>query len=253
MARIAVLCGTGMSAFASTLSGRAGAISDSMMVESEWGDVPVELVSIPSGEVVIVDRHHSMGRNKTPPHSIEHRANVHAATSCNPDLIVSINSVGSIRDDITPGIVGVVGDVLDLAVQPWTYHDDNAVHVDRTSPFDTRASEICTRTLVELQLIAPKGLVVAQCVGPQFESPSEIDALERLGAHVVGMTLGPESRLITETGLPHVALACSSNWAAGRTPGNSVATISHDSIDVMTSGMRGVVSACIEEILIDLG
>ena len=40
---------------------------------------------------------------------------------------------------------------------------------------------------------------MAQCIGPQFESPSEIDALVRLGADVVGMTLGPESRLIAET------------------------------------------------------
>ena len=46
---------------------------------------------------------------------------------------------------------------------------------------------------------------MAQCIGPQFRSPSEIDALVRLaGADVVGMTLGPESRLIAgEPGIPH--------------------------------------------------
>ena len=87
---------------------------------------------------------------------------------------------------------------------------------------------------------------MAQCVGPQFESPSEIDALVRLGADVVGMTLGPESRLIAETGIPHVAISCSSNWAAGRTPGDPSAEINHHAVDAMAANLRARVRNCIE-------
>ena len=91
--------------------------------------------------------------------------------------------------------------------------------------------------------------MVAQCVGPQFETPSEIDALERLGADVVGMTLGPESRLVAEHGLAYTALACSSNWAAGRNPGFPGAEIDHDAVDEMAASMRGSVAECVKALL----
>ena len=87
---------------------------------------------------------------------------------------------------------------------------------------------------------------MAQCIGPQFETPSEIDMLAKLGANVVGMTLGPEQRLISETKIPHVSLACSSNWAAGRTPGAPQAEIDHNQVDSMASSMRKKVLSCIE-------
>ena len=130
MPRIAVLCGTGMSAFASALSSSGMSMEDSISIESPWGAVPISLVQGENGEVVIIDRHFSNSESRTPPHAINHRANIHAVISTNPDLVVSVNSVGSIRSDLPPGTVAVAGDVLDLAVRPWTFHDDEATHAD---------------------------------------------------------------------------------------------------------------------------
>ena len=249
MARIAVLCGTGMSAFASHLASESGAESSTLRADSEWGQVPLTLVIVGDDEVMVLDRHHSDSDSRTPPHVIEHRANVHAATSFQPQLVLSVNSVGSMREDLPPGMIGVASDVLDLAEKPWTFHDEHATHADRTSCFDSRAREICAEVLRPIQGQVAEDLVVAQCVGPQFETPSEIDALERLGADVVGMTLGPESRLVAELGLAHVALACSSNWAAGRTPGSPDAEIDHDAIDEMATSMRESVAECVKALL----
>ena len=248
MARIAVLCGTGMSAFASHLSS-SGVKSTSLTVDSDWGQVPATIIDTGNGEVMVIDRHHSVSEFRTPPHRIEHRANVHAVASFQPDLIMSINSVGSMREDLPPGTIGVGSDMLDLAEKPWTFYDDNATHADRTSCFDSSASQICAQVLGEIQGQAADDLVVAQCVGPQFETPSEIDALTRLGADVVGMTLGPESRLVAETGIPHVALPCSSNWAAGRTPGDPDAEIDHEAVDKMAASMRESVGECVKVLL----
>ncbi len=252
MPRIAVLCGTGMSSFASELHPKEGIAPDFMIAESPWGDVPLSIVKMEKGEVVIIDRHFSNSDSRTPPHSINHKANVHAAISSQPDMVVSVNSVGSIRSDLKPGMVTVAGDVLDLSIRPWTFHDDNAIHTDRTSIFSQEASNTCSKVISTVQDSSPAGLVVAQCVGPQFESPAEIDALERLGADVVGMTLGPESRLISETMLPYVCLPCCSNWAAGRTPGDPNAEISHHEVDEIASGMRNVVASCIMSLLEEL-
>ena len=249
MDRIAVLCGTGMSAFPTSLSSLLEATSELIIVESQWGEVPINVVRTSQGEVFVIDRHHSPGESRTPPHAIEHRANVHAASSCKPDLLVSVNSVGSMIETMPPGIIGVGTGMLDLSEKPWTFHDDDAFHSDRTKPFDDLYSEICAQTLTDKQGSAPSGVVVAQCIGPQFESSHEIDALERLGANVVGMTLGPEQRLVSETGIPHVSLLCSSNWAAGRTPGEPDAAINHKSVDLMAANMRDLVSHCIIELL----
>ena len=243
--RIAVLSGTGMSDLALEMSNNASRNSE-IRVDSQWGQVPTILVETGLGKVLLIDRHHREGEARTPPHEIEHRANIHAAKSFSPDLILSVNSVGTMIEDLPPGMIGVASDVLDLATRPWTFHDEDAIHADRTSIFDKKASEICSLTLSKTQEGTPSRLVVAQCIGPQFESPSEIDALVRLGADVVGMTLGPESRLIAETGIPHVAISCSSNWAAGRTPGDPSAEIDHHAVDAKAAKLRARVRDCIE-------
>ena len=243
--RIAVLSGTGMSDLALEMSNNASRNSE-IRVDSQWGQVPTILVETGLGKVLLIDRHHREGEARTPPHEIEHRANIHAAKSFSPDLILSVNSVGTMIEDLPPGMIGVASDVLDLATRPWTFHDDDAIHADRTSIFDKKASEICSLALSKTQEGTPSRIVVAQCIGPQFESPSEIDALVRLGADVVGMTLGPESRLIAETGIPHVAISCSSNWAAGRTPGDPSAEIDHHAVDAKAAKLRARVRDCIE-------
>ena len=243
--RIAVLSGTGMSDLALEMSNNASRNSE-IRVDSQWGQVPTILVETGLGKVLLIDRHHREGEARTPPHEIEHRANIHAAKSFSPDLILSVNSVGTMIEDLPPGMIGVASDVLDLATRPWTFHDEDAIHADRTSIFDKKASEICSLALSKTQEGTPSRLVVAQCIGPQFESPSEIDALVRLGADVVGMTLGPESRLIAETGIPHVAISCSSNWAAGRTPGDPSAEIDHNAVDAKAAKLRARVRDCIE-------
>ena len=243
--RIAVLSGSGMSDLALEMSNNASRNSE-IRVDSQWGQVPTILVETGLGKVLLIDRHHREGEARTPPHEIEHRANIHAAKSFSPDLILSVNSVGTMIEDLPPGMIGVASDVLDLATRPWTFHDEDAIHADRTSIFDKKASEICSLALSKTQEGTPSRLVVAQCIGPQFESPSEIDALVRLGADVVGMTLGPESRLIAETGIPHVAISCSSNWAAGRTPGDPSAEIDHHAVDAKAAKLRARVRDCIE-------
>ena len=136
MNRIAVLCGTGMSTFSKSLSSMVESRSELMFAESEWGEVPIKVVNTASGVVFVIDRPHSPGDSRTPPHAIEHRANVHAALSCNPDLIVSVNSVGSMIQNMPPGTIGVGGGLLDLSEKPWTFHDVDAFHSDRTNPFD---------------------------------------------------------------------------------------------------------------------
>ena len=55
MNRIAVLCGTGMSAFSTALASSVEATSEIVNVESKWGNVPINVVRTLSGEVFVID------------------------------------------------------------------------------------------------------------------------------------------------------------------------------------------------------
>ena len=107
--RIAVLSGTGMSDLALEMSNNASRNSE-IRVDSQWGQVPTILVETGLGKVLLIDRHHREGEARTPPHEIEHRANIHAAKSFSPDLILSVNSVGTMIEDLPPGMIGVASD-----------------------------------------------------------------------------------------------------------------------------------------------
>ena len=102
--------------------------------------------------------------------------------------------------------------------------------------------------LSRIQGVPTTRLIVAQCIGPQFETPSEIDALEKLGASVVGMTLGPESRLVSETGLRHISLCCSSNWASGRDPSDPEALVSHSDVEEYAASISKNIAACVSSL-----
>jgi 5'-methylthioadenosine phosphorylase len=248
MTRVAVICGTGMSELSKLYNENYKLELSEIRTDTEWGEVPISIINREVDKIFILDRHHSVDGRRTPPHMIEHRANIFAIRSCNPDIILSINSVGSMRDDLPPGDIGISGDIIDLTQVPWTFFDDDANHSDRTSIFDRKGIECCEKALLEQQNPVINGLIVAQCIGPQFETPSEIDALVKLGADVVGMTLGPEQRLISEFQIPHVSLVCSSNWAAGRTPGNRKAAINHHEVDSMASTLKSKIIVCINSL-----
>ena len=240
--RLAIIAGTGMDRLPSSLSSTE---VTSVRSDTPWGQVPIQVLNIDGCELFLTDRHHSANLGfRTPPHQIEHRAVVHAIRSVNPDLIVSVNSVGTMTEDLPPGRVGVVTDVLDLFSKAITFHSSNAVHADRTNSFSKRHISLLADEGIEGLIILDR-LISAQCVGPQFETPAEILALSKMGAQVVGMTLGPESRLIAETGIPHVAICCSSNWAAGMTPGNSSAPIDHHQVEALADSIRSIVAKCI--------
>ena len=243
MARLTVLCGTGMTELATSTE---GADVDTFRSDSPWGEVPCTLVKMNgvSGkhehEILFIYRHHSPDGKVNPPHSIEHRANVHAATSFNPEAVISVWCVGTMDSDFPPGVVGVADDMLDISGTIWTYHDHSAVHVDRTEMFSRELSLIATNQLKSQGGAGPNAYkqIVGQASGPQFESRADVEAYHRLGATCVNMTIGGEARCMSEKEPPHVGILLSSNWAAGKDPGDSLAPVDHHSVEDLAASMR---------------
>ncbi len=237
MARLSILCGTGMTELASSIE---GAESISFRSESDWGEVPCTLININGHELMFIYRHHSPTGEVNPPHSIEHRANVHAAVSFEPAAVISVWCVGTMDADFPPGTVGVVDDLLDISGTIWTYHDHSAVHVDRTEMFNRELSSVAATSLSGQDGIGPNAMhqIVAQASGPQFESRSDVEAYSRLGATCVNMTIGGEARCMSEKQERHVGLVLSSNWAAGKDPSDGLAPVDHHAVEDLAASMR---------------
>jgi len=248
MARISVLCGTGMTELAVSAE---GAETETFRSETPWGEVPCTAVEFDGHQFLFIYRHHRTDGEVNPPHSIEHRANVWAAMAFEPDAVVSVWCVGTMDRGFQPGIVGVADDVLDVSGTVWTFHDDVAVHENRTEPFDRALSAIAASVLSAAQPDAGESAmtqVVAQTSGPQFESRADVEAYHRMGATCANMTIGGESRLMSEKDCRHIGLLLSSNWAAGKDPADPNAPVDHHSVESLAADMRGLVWQALQAI-----
>ena len=259
MKRIAVIGGTGMKQLVADAdlgnSGFSISATDSLVAQTDYGDVPLEIMTLNTSsessevKIFIVHRHHGDGKT-TPPHLINYHANVKAAQACNPDVIVSIQSVGAIDPHFPPGIVGMAEHTLDFVSMPVTFSEEDAHHADMTHHYPGDLRDLL-RPVLSAQSDEELTLdhVVSHVNGPQFETPAEIEAFARLGATAASMTISPEARLIAETGITHVGLIASSNWAAGKTPGDANAAIDHDSVEAKAADMRGIIWQCLTALL----
>jgi len=190
-------------------------------------------------EVIFLARH---GYGHTiPPHEVNYRANLWALREAGADTIVSVASVGGIRNDIWPGTLVLPHQVIDYT---WgrasTFFEGPGQpvnHIDFTEPY--------SRTLREALLAAANavgerimdGGVYAATQGPRLETAAEINRFEGDGADIVGMTGMPEASLAREIGLAYAAIAVVANYAAGR--GDSEHAVPLDKIQAVLDEALG--------------
>ena len=168
-------------------------------------------------EIVFLPRHgygHSIA-----PHKINYRANVWALKQAEPDCILAVAAVGSIREEWSPGTLVVPDQIIDYT---WgrhtTFFDGEGLplhHVDFTHPFqpDLRLKILQAAEAINEPVI--DGGVYAATQGPRLETAAEIIKYRRDGADLVGMTAMPEAALARELELSYAAINVVSNHAAG--------------------------------------
>jgi 5'-methylthioadenosine phosphorylase len=190
-------------------------------------------------DVVFLARH---GYGHTiAPHEVNYRANLWALKDAGASEVVSVASVGGIRNDTWPGTLVLPHQVIDYT---WgrgaTFFEGAGVpvnHIDFTEPYSRalrvrllKAAERCGEKLSD-------GGVYAATQGPRLESAAEVSRLERDGADVVGMTGMPEASLAREISLEYATIAVVANYAAGR--GDSAHAIPLDKIGAVLEEAMG--------------
>lgn len=218
--------------------------SDEIIVETRYGSVPLLCVQSGKNELFFVERHH--GEGTTPPHSISHHANIMALANAGVDSILAICSVGTLTADFPPGSVGYAQQYIDFTGVESTFSNDDARFTSMTEPFDKSMNETLDEVLSKLQPGLKLGRTYWLAHGPHFETKAEIDAIESLGGEVVGMTMPRECKLAAELAIPYSAIIVSSNWAAGREPGDSSKDLDHEEVSSNAESKLGPVIECIK-------
>lgn len=232
------------------------ASSTKKTVNTEYGKVDLKFLELTGSggnhTLIFMQRHgHSKG-GITPPHKINHKANMKALADQGVDAIVATTSVGTILSVFPPGRVGVADQYIDFTGQVVTFHDDDAKFTSVTQPFNAKLNAALLKTLRrEQKLKSDVQLEFTYWLsqGPFYETPAEVTAAERLGAHICGMTAVREAKLCCELNLPYSALTIASNWAAGRHPGDPTMALSHEEVSEMSARVTGTIVACLVDLL----
>ena len=239
---LAVIGGSGLSQLANLEDVRR------QVVRTPYGEPSSPLAhGLLRGNGIVFLARHGYGHT-IPPHQVNYRANIWALKNAGARSIVSVVSVGGIKQDFGPGVLLVPDQIIDYTTgRRSTYFEDGVApvtHIDFTHPYSAGlrqrlldAARACGQTVVD-------GGTYATTQGPRLETAAEINRLERDGADIVGMTGMPEAALARELDLDYAAIAVVANHAAGR--GDSDNAVALDRIAAVLEEAMGRVRRIIE-------
>ncbi len=169
----------------------------------------VQLVDIGGNPAAFIRRH---GPEHTiPPHMIDHRANIYALHSLGVEALISIGSVGSLKEEIRPPAVVIPDDYIS-PFRVDTFFDTEVRHITPSM------SEVIRKGLWEsaerLGIPVHYGGTYVQTLGPRLETKAEIRMLSQF-ADIVGMTVGSEATLAKEMEMEFAAICSVDNYAHG--------------------------------------
>ncbi len=219
-------------------------------VDTRFGTVKMMQGEYSGRKVFFLARHG--GGHAVPPHLVNYRANIAALKKLDVNAIIATAAVGTLRESMPPGSRVVIDQFIDFTKnRTLTFYEGKegfVVHSDFTEPYCPEVRAAIFRAGASLKL----GLVDGGCYvcaeGPRFETPAEIQMIDKWGGDLVGMTNVPEVVLAREAGLCYATIALPANYAAGI----AVTPLTHE--EVLKEMERGkpnldrLLAACIETI-----
>lgn len=185
-------------------------------------------------KIAFLPRH---GRDHSiPPHKINYRANIYALKSLGVERIMSISSVGSLREDLRPGDFLFPDQFIDRTKnRSDTFFDGGqVVHVSSADPFCPQLRSVYNNCAQDLKIISrPSGTYV--CIeGPRFSTRSESKLFRAWEADVVGMTVYPECILAREAQVCYASVSMVTDydvWADKPVSASEVAETMRRNVD----------------------
>ncbi len=177
------------------------------LMENEFGQASV----IVTDKIALILRHGNDSANHILPHLINHRANLQALKDIGVTEIMGINSTGSLKKDLRPGMIVVPDDFITLTATP-TIYQNSTVHITPSLNEKVRQKIIQAAVSCDLQVVK-KG-TYWQTQGPRLETKAEIKMMANF-ADIVGMTMANEAVIAMEMDMPYASACSIDNFGNG--------------------------------------
>jgi 5'-methylthioadenosine phosphorylase len=178
-------------------------------IDSPWGAPSDEILfgTLEGVPVRFLPRH---GRgHKVSPSHINYRANIDALKRAGCTDILSLSAVGSLREDLPPGVFVAVDQYIDrtFAREKSFFGEGAVAHVSMAHPVCERLTAMAAAAAREAGATITEGGTYLCMEGPQFSTKAESELYRNWGCAVIGMTNMPEAKLAREAELPYASLA----------------------------------------------
>jgi len=160
-------------------------------------------------ETVLLPRHGMT--QQTPPHRIDHGANIKALAQLDVTTVIGLCSAGSLKRLIRAPSLVIPDDYIEM--MPATTTHDGPVHVIPGLSERVRDILISTSNDLNIRPLYDRG-VYFQTQGPRLETLAEVKYLSTL-ADIVGMTMGSEATICCELEIEYASLCTVDNYAHG--------------------------------------
>ena len=198
-------------------------------VNSSFGEPSDELLfgELNGHQMVFLPRH---GRGHViPPSEVNYRANIDALKRSGVSEILSVSAVGSLREDLKPGMFVIVDQFIDrtIARKKSFFGQGLVAHVSMANPVCHRLGNHVESSANNIGINVVRGGTYIAMEGPQFSSIAESELYRSWGCDVVGMTNMPEAKLAKEAEMCYVSVAMVTDYDCWHVEHDNV------SVDVM--------------------
>ena len=156
------------------------------------------------------------------PVEINYRANVYGFKMFGVERVISVNSVGSLREEIRPRDFVFADQFLDKSHRRSTFFGEGiAAHISFAEPVCPELSKFLYGTAVELGIRSHFGGTQVCIEGPAFSTKAESRVHRLWGGDVVGMTSVTEAKLFREAEICYATMNLVTDydtWHAEREP-----------------------------------
>ena len=186
-------------------------------VKTPYGEPssPLKIGKIHDVDVVLIARH---GREHTiPPTQVNYRANIQALKDQGCTHIFATTACGSLREQIERGDFVILDQFIDFTrLRKVSFFEEfepgNMKHTPMADPYSEELRKILIETAKELKLKYHEKGTVVTIEGPRFSTRAESNMFRIWGADVINMSIGPETALANEAGIPYAAVAMSTDY-----------------------------------------
>ncbi|MBE0712045.1 MAG: S-methyl-5'-thioadenosine phosphorylase [Candidatus Aminicenantes bacterium] len=147
------------------------------------------------------------------PAEVHYRANIFGFKKLGVERIISVNSVGSLREEIRPRDIVLADQFFDRTHRQNTFFGQGIVaHVSFGQPVCPELVKVLYEAAVGQGIRAHRGGTYISIEGPAFSSKAESLAYRSWGADVIGMTSATEARLCREAEICYATLSLATDY-----------------------------------------